>query len=162
MLLSQSNLPYVEFDDLKSTNMDSLYQNAVVDEPVYGNIENGVPKVNITPKPKPVIAHDNAETRKKQRRNRNPRNPIVSHNPDDMYSLYNQSQPGYHEPSSPKHDSSTNEKLFTKRNILTAVVVTCLVVVVVVVVVVAIPKNKPGKQHDVYFLSNFYSTSKKF
>ena len=129
--------------------MDSVYQNAVIDEPVYGNIENGVPKVNITPKPNPVRTNENFETRKKQRRNRNPRNPIVSHGPDDMYSLYNQSQPGYHEPSSQKDNSPENRKWFTKRNILISVVVTCLVVVVVIVAVVAIPRNTPGKRHDI-------------
>ena len=129
--------------------MDSVYQNAVIDEPVYGNIENGVPKVNITPKPEPVRAHENFETRKKQRRNRNPRNPIVSHSPDDMYSLYNQSQPGYHEPSSQKDNSLENRKWFTRRNILISIVVTCLVVVLVIVAVVAIPKNTAGKRREI-------------
>ena len=130
--------------------MDSLYQNGVIDEPVYGNIENGVPKVNITPKPKPITSHENFETRKKQRRNRNPRNPIVSHNPDDMYSLDSHNQPGYHGPSSRKDNSSENKKWCTKRNILISVALFCLVIVVVVVVLVAIPKNAPGKQHYVY------------
>ena len=125
--------------------MDSVYQNAEIDEPVYGNIENGVPKVNITPKPNPVRTNENFETRKKQRRNRNPRNPIVSHGPDDMYSLYNQSQPGYPEPSSQKDNSPENRKWFTKRNILISVVVIGLVLAVIVVAMVAIPNNAPGK-----------------
>ena len=141
--------------------MDSLYQNAEIDEPVYGNIENGVPKVNVTPELKPVTSHENFEARKKQRRNRNPRNPIVSHAPDDMYSLYNQSQPGYHEPSSQKDDSSENRKWFTKRNILISVVVIGLVLAVIVVAMVAIPKNAPGKRHDFYFLLTYFYPSSK-
>ena len=135
--------------------MDSLYQNAEIDEPVYGNIENGVPKVNITPKSKPVTSHEKFETRTTQRRNRNPRNPIVSHAPDDMYSLYNQTQPGYQEPSSQKEDSPEIRRWFTKRNILISAVVIGLVLAVVVVAMVAITKNAPGKRHDFYFLLTY-------
>ena len=136
--------------------MDSVYQNAEIDEPVYGNIENGVPKVNITPKSKPVTSHEKFETRTTQRRNRNPRNPIVSHNPDDIYSLDSHNQPGYHGPSSPKDNSSENKRWCTKRNILISVVLTCLVIVVVVLALVAIPKNAPGKQHYVYVLVTYF------
>ena len=104
----------------------------------------------------PNTTHENFETRNKQRRNRNPRNPIVSRAPVDVYSLYNQSQPGYHEPSSQKDDSSENRKWFTKRNILISVVVIGLVLAVVVVAMVAIPKNAPGKRHDFYFLLSYF------
>ena len=141
--------------------MDSLYQNAEIDEPVYGNIENGVPKVNITPKSKPVTSHEKFETRTTQRRNRNPRNPIVSHAPDDMYSLYNQTQPGYQEPSSQKEDSPEIRRWFTKRNILISAVVICLILAVVVIAMVAIPKNAPGKRHDFYFLLTYFYPSSK-
>ena len=45
--------------------MDSFYQNTAIDEPVFGNIENGVPKVNVSPKLKPVTPQENFEARKK-------------------------------------------------------------------------------------------------
>ena len=99
----------------------------------------------------PNTTHENFETRNKQRRNRNPRNPIVSHGPDDVYSLYNQSQPDYHEPSSQKDNSPEDRKWFTKRNILISAVVICLILAVVVVAMVALRKNSPGKRHDFFY-----------
>ena len=150
--MSKHNEDYQEFGN--SNGQDGIYQNAESSDPIYGNIENGAPKVHITPKFKStatvVAVATNVEKRQKQRRNRNPRNQTVSHNPDDIYFLGSPNSPtsGYHEPSSNnrKDDSSDNNKNRKRIYILIAILLICLVVGGVVGAIFGIPKDSTGKQ----------------
>lgn len=137
--MSKSKELYQEFGE--SNGKDGIYQNDVSNDPIYGNVENGAPKVHITPKFNSTAAAENVEKRPNQRRNRNPRNPTISHNPDDMYALYNTNQPS----SNNRNDHSSDNKGRKKCYITITILLIGLVAGGVVGAIFGIPKDKTGK-----------------
>ena len=138
--MSKSNELYQEFGD--SNGEGGIYQNDVSNDPIYGNVENGAPKVHLTPKFKSTAAAENVEKRSNKRRNRNPRNPTISHNPDDIYNLYNTNKAS----SNNRNDhSSDNNKGRKKCYIIITILLICLVAGGVIGAIFGIPKDKTGK-----------------
>ena len=85
-----------DFGKIEATN--DLYQNEDIGSPIskdptYGNIENEEEKVYLKPnnKTKKSIS-ERVDKRPKRRRQRNPRNPVISRYDEDNYSLPNLSE----------------------------------------------------------------------